>query len=36
MMNNPIVDVLGVNALLDVEYDELQNGVKLDESPNEL
>lgn len=34
-MNNPIVDALGVNALLDVEYDELQNDVKSNESPNE-
>jgi len=35
MMDNLIVDALGVNALLEVEYDELQDDVELDEFPNE-
>ena len=35
MMDNMIVDALGVNVGLDVEYDEVQDDVKVDEPPNE-
>jgi len=35
MMDKSIVDTFEINALLNVKYDELQDDVELDESPNE-
>jgi len=35
MMDNMIVDALGVNAGLDAGYDEVQDDVEVDEPPNE-